>query len=288
MRGIDHLVMVVNDLEAARVVYRQLGLTTTPRALHPFGTENFLVQMQGNFLEVVGVADASIIPPHGDGIFSFARANANFLARRMGMSSLAFQSADARADRNDFLAAGLNAYENVDFSRKAVLPDGAVASVAFSLAFVTDPAMPEATFFTCQQHAPEHFWKPEYQVHANGAQQVDEVIMVAPDPSSHADFFRSTHGDGALALSSDGLSVATSLGSISMVTPETFEARFGKPTPGPTATAHFAGFRIVVENLRDTHAYLAAASVETRVVADAVQVGLYGHFGIVIEFTQNT
>ena len=287
MRDIDHLVMVVNDLEAARVVYSQLGLTTTPRALHPFGTENFLVQLQGNFLEVVGVADASIIPPHGDGIFSFARANADFLARRVGMSSLVFQSADARADRSDFLAAGLQAYENVDFSRKAVLPDGAEVTVAFSLAFVTDPTMPEVTFFTCQQHAPEHFWKPEYQVHANGAQQVAEVIMVAPDPSSHADFFRGIHGDGALALSDDGLSVETGVGSISMVTPDIFETRFGIPTPGPTTTAHFAGFRIVVKNLRDTHTYLATASVETRVMTDAVQVGPYGHFGIVIEFTEN-
>ncbi len=111
--------------------------------------------------------------------------------------------------------------------------------------------------------------------------------MVAPDPSSHADFFRGIHGDGALALSDDGLSVETGVGSISMVTPDIFETRFGIPTPGPTTTAHFAGFRIVVKNLRDTHTYLATASVETRVMTDAVQVGPYGHFGIVIEFTEN-
>jgi hypothetical protein len=86
VRGIDHLVMVVNALEAARGVYERLGFTTTPRALHPFGTENFLVQMQGNFLEVVGIADAEIIPPHGPGVFSFARGNADFLSRREGMS----------------------------------------------------------------------------------------------------------------------------------------------------------------------------------------------------------
>jgi len=50
-----------------------------------------------------------------------------------------------------------------DFSRQAALPGGGEATVAFSLAYVTDGRMPEIAFFTCQQHAPQYFWKPEYQ-----------------------------------------------------------------------------------------------------------------------------
>ena len=282
-RGLDHLVMVVEDLEASRADYERLGFTTTPRALHPFGTENFLVQLQGNFLEVVGVADPAIIPPHAPGVFSFARANADFLGRRQGMSSLVFQSGDARVDRSDFLAAGLNAYENVDFSRKATLPDGTDVTVAFSLAFVTDPAMPEATFFTCQQHAPEHFWKPAYQNHAAGADHAAEAIMVAPDPSSHADFFRGTHGAAAVMIKDGGVSVATDLGSISMLTPSAYQDRFGAPSPGPADTAHFAGFRIAVADLAKTRSVLAEAGVEPREAAGALQTGFAG---IAVEFTE--
>jgi hypothetical protein len=282
-RGLDHLVMVVNDLEVARADYKRLGFTTTPRALHPFGTENFLVQMQGNFLEVVGIADASIIPEHGPGVFSFARANADFLSRREGMSSLVFQSGDARADRRDFFAAGLNAYENVDFSRKARLPDGDEVTVAFSLAFVTDPAMPEATFFTCQQHAPQHFWKPAYQVHANGADNAAEAIMVAPDPSAHIDFFSGTHGAGSVSVRDDGISVTTDLGSISMITVGAFRDRFDREVPGPNDTAHFAGFRIVVGDLATTRTILSANGVETREAGNALQVGLAG---IAVEYTE--
>jgi hypothetical protein len=284
-RGLDHLVMVVNDLEAARADYERLGFTTTPRALHPFGTENFLVQMQGNFLEVVGIADASIIPDHAPGVFSFARGNADFLARREGMSSLVFQSQDARADRADFLAAGLNAFENVDFSRKAKLPDGSEVTVAFSLAFVTDPTMPETTFFTCQQHAPEHFWKPAYQVHANGAHHAAETIMVAPEPRAHRGFFAGTHGDGAVTVEEETVSVRTGLGSISMVTTAAFRDRFGCDTPGPGETAHFAGFRIAVEDLAKTVSLLDAAGVESRKAAGAVQL-VSALSGIVVEFTE--
>jgi catechol 2,3-dioxygenase-like lactoylglutathione lyase family enzyme len=284
-RGLDHLVMVVSDLEAARADYERLGFTTTPRALHPFGTENFLVQLQGNFLEVVGIADASIIPDHAPGVFSFARGNADFLARREGMSSLVFQSEDARADRADFLAAGLNAYENVDFSRKAKLPDGNEVTVAFSLAFVTDPDMPETTFFTCQQHAPEHFWKPAYQVHANGAHHAAETIMVAPDPSAHVGFFSGTHGADAVAVEGEAVSVTTSLGSISMMTPAAFRDRFGVDTPGPVETPHFAGFGIAVNNLDEARRLLNAAGVEGHDTAGSIQLSS-ALSGIVVEFTE--
>ena len=54
-RGIDHLVLVTEDLDEASAFYRTLGFTTTPRAVHPFGTGNALVQLQGNFIELVGI-----------------------------------------------------------------------------------------------------------------------------------------------------------------------------------------------------------------------------------------
>src|SRR5260370_27221624 len=93
-----------------------------------------------------------------------------------------FQSADARHDQAEFAVRGLETSEPFDFSRQAKLPDGSLKTVAFSLAFVTEPRMPDAAFFTCQQHAPEFFWKPDYQRHANGARAVVEVVMLANDP----------------------------------------------------------------------------------------------------------
>ncbi|MBO6820247.1 VOC family protein, partial [Thalassospira sp.] len=46
-RAIDHIVLCVNDLDAAIAVYTQLGFTVTPRAVHPFGTGNALIQLDG-------------------------------------------------------------------------------------------------------------------------------------------------------------------------------------------------------------------------------------------------
>ena len=50
IRGIDHLVLCVRDLNRARRLYERLGFTVTPRALHPFGTGNHLIQCEGNFI----------------------------------------------------------------------------------------------------------------------------------------------------------------------------------------------------------------------------------------------
>ena len=71
-----------------------------------------------------------------------------------------------------------------NFGREATLPDGSKARVDFSLAFVTEPSMPDAVFFTCQQHAPQYFWRPEYQKHANGAIRIAEVVMSAARPDA--------------------------------------------------------------------------------------------------------
>src|SRR5882724_9697820 len=101
-RPLDHLVLCVRDLAAAQASYARLGFTLTPRALHPFGTANSLVQLQGNFLELLAVADRSLIKPAGEGEFAFAAFNERFLAKREGMSMLVFASDDARRDRREF------------------------------------------------------------------------------------------------------------------------------------------------------------------------------------------
>ena len=250
-RGIDHLVLAVRDLEVARARYASWGFTLTPRAQHPFGTANSLVQLDGNFLELLAIDDLARIPPAAPGGFSFGTFNRDFLARREGFSMLVFESRDARADHRDFAAAGLNALPPFDFSRDARLPDGSTARVGFSLAFVTDPRLPEAAFFTCQQRAPQHFWKPEYQRHANTARQVVEVVMVAPAPTELRGLFAGLQGVDAVQPVADDLSVRTARGSISVVTPTTFDRRFpgAAPTSRP-ATPHLAAFVVRVDDMK--------------------------------------
>ena len=71
-RGIDHLVLAVEDLSAARDQFAAFGFLTTPLGRHPWGTGNHLVQFPRNFIEILGVVDASKLVPMRDDHFSFA------------------------------------------------------------------------------------------------------------------------------------------------------------------------------------------------------------------------
>jgi catechol 2,3-dioxygenase-like lactoylglutathione lyase family enzyme len=287
-RPLDHLVLCVRDLDAARKSYERLGFTLTPKALHPFGTGNSLVQLHGNFLELLAVVDRRLIKPVEPGEFAFAAFNERFLAAREGMSMLVFASDDARRDHREFAASGLQTYAPFDFSRLAKLPDGSEVTVGFSLAFVTEPRMPESAFFVCQQHAPQYFWKPEYQTHRNGALAVDEVVMVAPDPAAIAGFFAKLQPDGALASDGGRLTVATSRGTITVLDAAGFAARFPLNPPPALATLHFAAYRLGVADLAATAAVLRANDVAFRRHGPAIQVGPAEMFGVTLEFTERS
>ena len=282
-RGIDHAVLGVHDLDKARDTYVRLGFTTTPRAIHPFGTGNSLVQLQGNFLELLAVVDESKFAAPAAGAFGFGAFNKGYLDAREGMSMLVFEGHGAADDHADFAANGLDTYEPFHFERKATLPNGTQVTVAFSLVFVTDARMPDAVFFTCQQHAPEFFWKPEYQRHENGASVISEVVMAAENPADLASLFGGMQGADAVTVSGDDLQVTTARGNVSVVTQRDFEARFGAMPAGPS-TPHFAAFQIQVADLSATEALLTGNDVPLRKAEDALQIGLETAFGCVLEF----
>ena len=185
--GIDHLVLPVHDLDRAAATYEALGFRLTPRARHPFGTANRLVQLQGAFVELLEVDRPELIgqtqtPP------SFAEFNRDFLSRGEGLSMLVLEGGEAETTREVLQAAGLAPRPVFSFERDAVQPDGTVARVGFDLVFVDFPNASRAGFFTCTQSRPDLFWKPEYQAHPNGAQGLHIVTMGSPRPAALADF----------------------------------------------------------------------------------------------------
>jgi hypothetical protein len=283
-RGIDHLVLCVRDLEAARAAYARMGFTLTPPALHPWGTANRLVQLQGNFIELLTVADPVRMAPPKQGEFAFGPFNKAFLEKREGFSMLVFASDDARRDQAEFAKSGLQTYAPFDFSRQAKLPGGEEVTVGFTLSFVTDNRMPDAGFFVCQQHAPQHFWKPEYQSHANGAVAVAEAIMVADEPDSLGGLFAGLQGNDAVSRTDGALSVETARGRVVVLDRRRATERFGDALPRGPATPHFVAYRVAVKDAAAARTVLDAAGVPFRAIQDTLQIAAPDAFGTVIEF----
>jgi catechol 2,3-dioxygenase-like lactoylglutathione lyase family enzyme len=247
-RPIDHVVIAVRDLEAARETYARLGFTLTPVARHPFGTANSLVQLHGSYIELLAVADAALIPEPAEGRYSFAAFNRDFLERREGPSMLALKSANKAVDLADFEANDLPTYAPVSFTRLARAPNGDDLEVGFSVTFTSDARIPDAGFFTCEHHNPDRFWWPEYQRHANGATAIDAVMMAARDPADYHIFF--THFTGQHDMRSDSLMVSfdTGGGKVELLTPVAAKAMVGVEV-APNAKPYFIALRIATTNL---------------------------------------
>jgi len=284
-RGIDHLVMPVQDLAAARRFYEAAGFTATPDAVHPWGTGNFLIQMQGNFLEPLTVVAPEKIETHRPGNFSFGAFNRDFLKMREGISMLVFEGRDARTDQNEFADKGLQTYAPFDFERQAKLPNGSEVTVGFSLAFVTDSRIDQAAFFTCQQTAPQYFWKEEYQNHRNTAIACSEVMLCAEEPQSFRGFFAALHGDRSVKDEGDRLLVHTSRGNVSLATRQALDQRFpGGLGDGFPSSPFIAGFQITVRSLTAVRETLDAAGIPYESSADSVWIAPSQSFGALVAF----
>jgi len=260
----------------------------------PFGTCNSLIQMPGlNFLELLAL-DGRAVPAHElPQRFSFGAHNQDFLRQHgEGMSMLVFAGSDASADVEAFRRVGLVTYEPFDFGREATLPDGQVVQVAFSLAFVTNPEIPDLAFFTChQRHAPELFWKPEYQKHVNGAERLVEVVMSAPEPAALSGFLcRLTGGEVAVDDDGSGIRIGPISDRISVLNPARTCKRFpeldGEAWIGSEYAPRFIGYRVVVADLNAVRDLLDQTSILHRVTASSIVVAPSVGHSMIVEFSE--
>jgi catechol 2,3-dioxygenase-like lactoylglutathione lyase family enzyme len=226
-RGLDHVVWPVRDLDAAAALFESLGFTVTPRARHPWGTENRLVQLDGAFLELLTVGGDAAIPDAPAGTLSFGAFNRDFLARGEGGSMVVLESRDAAADRAAFESAGLKVFEPFSFGRTQELADGTTREVRFDLTFVDNPHDRMLGYFTCHNLFPENFWSKAWQSHANGVRRLEAVVMTNADPADQAEFWKAFTGRREMRATSLGITVSTPRGDIRIMTPAAFAALFG-------------------------------------------------------------
>ena len=287
MAGLDHIVHCTADFEALRTRMTQAGFTLTPPAEHPFGTGNSLVQLNGFFLEFLHLPNPHLVPVPGQGEFGFAAFNQEFMKDATeGCSMLVFEAKDAASEQDRFETAGLDTYKPFSFSRLAKQPDGEEVTVGFSLAFTTHKDMPRAAFFYCQQHAPQYFWKPEYQRHANSAIAIDEVALVADEPLHYQDFLATVANGTVITAQDDHVRIRTQRGDVSIYRPECFAEYYGYAAPSLTSGPCIAGYRIFVENRETARNHLSNAGLEWRETPSGHSIGPEDASGAVMAFAE--
>ncbi len=260
-RGLDHIVHAVRDLDAGAALYRKLGFTVGARNTHPWGTQNHIVQLPGFFVELLGIGDASRIPPHETRDFSFGAFSREFLARHEGLSMLVLEGQGAQADAETFRAAAIGDFAVFDFEREGKRADGTPVKVAFSLAFAQDARAPDIGFFTCQQHYPDNFWNAAFQRHANRVSRIGGAVIVAENPSDHHVFLSAFVGERELQSSSSGVKVTTPRGDIQVMDPSAYRTHFGIEPPSIARGACLAAIRFMSDAIEATKVELGRSQV---------------------------
>jgi catechol 2,3-dioxygenase-like lactoylglutathione lyase family enzyme len=168
--GIDHVIVAVRDLDRARTNWSRLGFTLTPLGRHiGQGTANYCIMFENDFVELLGIVDP------GDNVERLAA----FLAECEGPRAVAFAPAGSAEDaRSALLERGLHPSELRALGRRMELPEH-LLTPRFSLvglAAEDTPGLPNS--FVCAHLTPELMRRPEWLVHPNGANRLQDVHVV--------------------------------------------------------------------------------------------------------------
>lgn len=229
--GLDHVLVGVADLEAARQNWARLGFSVTPRGRHfGWGTANYCIMFERDYIELLGIVDASL----------FTNGLDRFLAERgEGLLGLAFASSDAERSQAELQRRAIASEGPKPLSRLLELPQGDVEP-KFSLVFPAPEAVPGWRAFICQQLTRNLVWRDEWTAHANGAFALREVIALHDDPASLAPAYRRLFDEATVRLEAGVLRVAC--GSCELI----FRQRQGQEKAGPS------GFTLAVRDLAQT------------------------------------
>lgn len=240
--GIDHPLVTVHDHPRRLTHYRRMGFAPSPVSYHPWGTVTSLMMFEDNFIELIGVHDASRFGANAVGDFCFGRYLGSFLAREEGLSLVALHSKDARGDHARLVEAGLDTQGIIDFRRAMTKPDGSPDEAVVSLGLFIDDARGDASHFICQQHRPELIWVPEWQAHPNGVTGIAGVTYVVPDADAMrtlATRWQRIYGARNVDVFTEGVTADTGCGELRALLPHRAEARFasvGLPVAQDTRT----------------------------------------------------
>lgn len=248
MKGINHLVIDATDLGALAGFWHDLGFTLAPRAQHPFGTANTVIQLPGSYIELLGVTRPEAVPEPEGSRFSFAAYNRDYIARHDGFAMLVLDTEDAFADIEAWRDAGIQTFDRFEFARPARYPDGREVTIGFRLAYASHPGAPWLGAFACQHFAPDYFEQPAYMDHPNTACGVADVWVSGPGALDLAGFFATISGVAPVA-SAGRIDLPTRAGTIVLAEPAVYEDTFGEPPPHPQDGPHLAGLTVACRSL---------------------------------------
>ena len=208
--GIDHVLIGVRDLEAARAQYARLGFNSTPRGRHVgWGTANYCIMFERDYLELLGIVDPA----------QFTNQLDRFLAEREGMLGGALASRDADATREAWNEAGLQP-EPVKALGRLLEAEGNPLELRFRNVALPRASTHGLSLFACQHLTPEPMRRPAWLAHPNGARAIRSCTVATTDPASLGEAMAKLFGAAAITITDTVVAAHTSNGVLVVAPPE--------------------------------------------------------------------
>ncbi len=282
IESLDHPVVAVRDLDAARAAYERLGFTVPPRGSHvEWGTGNLCIMFPDDYLELRGIIDASRFTMHLD---------EHLEAYGEGLMGVAFGTGDVQSSHDAAVAEGIAAGELRRLTRNFEHPDGWTQPQFELYAPAADDVEGLMHVVVIEHLTPELIRRPEFLEHANGCVGVDSLAGTINDIESCAARMRRLLGERAVAISEGGILLQLPTAQhFELLLPEAYAEFYGELPPSTDPVAPRLGALTLkvadLSRVRNLLAQRGVACSEPR--TGLVRVSGDTACGVTLQFTES-
>ncbi|MHA1567473.1 MAG: VOC family protein [Alphaproteobacteria bacterium] len=281
---LDHVGVVVPDLESARGFYDRLGFQLTRESSHKaalepggpvveWGSGNRCAMFHQGYFEIIGITDPARHHTHID----------ERLARYHGLHLLALGTEDAASLGQSLGGRVEGVGAMMELHRDVPVGNGTKPGM-FRIVYLADALFPEAELFFIEQATRDVLWQPDLLDHPNGVRALEAVTICSDDPGETAARLGNLVGTAPMPTTGGGIRCTLKSGMVDLVTVTGLAARF--PGVTPAASPWFAAVRFGVGDLDATRQCLANNDVAFGEGGDGSSIWVAPEYalGAIIEF----
>ena len=277
VKGIDHVVVVVGDIDQAERAWKRLGFALQPRGFHTrLGTANHLMIFGDNYFELLGVVEPN----------EFNAARREMLANSgEGLANAALRADSADVAHKAWTDADLQPDAVLEFDREVEI-SGRKERAAFRTVRLGTKRAKLLGYFVCEHRTPQFVYRPEWAQHPNGVKALAGAVVIGEDPFLDEDYVTRVFGATSVRREDGDLLVESGGTPIRFMT----RARFEQHHPGVQPVRgddHPALLRFAVADPMATAALLSANGLAYAHPADGrIIVSAKDATGVCVEFVK--
>ena len=216
VKGLDHVVVMVDGIDAAQKQYEKLGFQVQPRGFHrKLGTANHLMIFERDYFEILGIVEDT----------EFNAERREWLKDGGGLANVALATDGADLAFDAFKAVGLNPDAPLFFDR-AVDVAGKTEHAQFRTVRIPKTNMPVVGFFVCEHLTPQFVYRSEWARHPNGARGIAGVTVIAEQPAKWTAELEKYFGPGSVTHEGAGIVADTGTQPIRYLNRQDYLARY--------------------------------------------------------------